>query len=122
VIEGSCHCGAVCFTYPQRPDWLSSCNCSICRRLKPLWAYAKAGEISLRTAANTTTAYVHGDKTLAMHSCKTCGCTTHWIALNGDESARMAVNFRMREPDEIVGIRVRKFDGEDSWEFLDQEQ
>jgi hypothetical protein len=122
VIEGSCHCGAVSFTYPKQPDWLTSCNCSVCRRYNPLWAYAKVSEVSLRAAQDATIAYIHGDKTLAMHSCKTCGCTTHWTGLDSDESARMAVNFRMCEPNEISGIRVRNFDGAETWEFLDQEQ
>ena len=122
MIEGSCHCGAVSFTYRNQPDWLTNCNCSICRRLNPLWAYAKVSEISLRAAENATNAYVHGDRTLAMHSCRTCGCTTHWMGLDSDESSRMAVNFRMCEPGEISSIRVRNFDGADTWEFLDQEQ
>jgi len=121
MIEGSCHCGAVSFTYPKQPDWLTSCNCSVCRRYNPLWAYAKVSEISLRAAEGATIAYIHGDKTLAMHTCKTCGCTTHWIGLDSDESANMAVNFRMCAADEIANIRVRNFDGADTWEFLDPE-
>lgn len=122
MIEGSCHCGAVSFTYPRQPDWLTDCNCSVCRRYSTLWAYASVGEITLLSADDATIAYIHGDRTLAMHSCKTCACTTHWIGLDGDESSRMAVNFRMCDPDVYKDIRVRKFDGADSWEFLDQEQ
>jgi hypothetical protein len=119
VIEGSCHCGAVSFTYPRLPDWLTECNCSVCRRYSTLWAYARVNEITISSADDATVAYIHGDKTLAMHSCKTCGCTTHWIGLDGDESSKMAVNFRMCDPDAFTNIRVRKFDGADTWEFLD---
>lgn len=122
MIEGSCHCGAVSFTYPKQPEWLTSCNCSVCRRYSALWAYAQVSEISLRAAQDATIAYIHGDKTLAMHSCKKCGCTTHWIGLDSDESAKMAVNFRMCSSDLITNIRIRNFDGADTWEFLDQEQ
>jgi len=86
-----------------------------------LWAYARVSEITLSSAADATLAYIHGDKTLAMHSCKTCGCTTHWIGLDQDSSSRMAVNFRMCDPEAYGHIRVRKFDGADTWEFLDQE-
>ena len=121
MIEGSCHCGAVRFTYPRQPDWLTDCNCSVCRRYSTLWAYARVSEITLSSAADATLAYIHGDKTLAMHSCKTCGCTTHWIGLDQDSSSRMAVNFRMCDPEAYGHIRVRKFDGADTWEFLDQE-
>ena len=119
MIEGSCHCGAVKFVYPRRPDYLTDCNCSVCRRYHTLWAYAKKCEISIHAADDATIAYIHGDKTLAMYSCNTCGCTTHWIELGSDESSRMAVNIRMCKPEDIAGIRVRHFDGADTWEYLD---
>ena len=38
MIEASCHCGAVRLEIAQRPERLTSCNCSICRRLGALWA------------------------------------------------------------------------------------
>jgi hypothetical protein len=84
-----------------------------------LWAYAKVSDITIDAAADATIAYVHGDKTLAMHSCKTCGGTTHWVGLDGDKSSKMAVNFRMCDPQTIANIKVRRFDGADTWEFLD---
>jgi len=72
MIEGSCHCGAVSFTYPRQPDWLTACNCSVCRRHNALWAYATVAEISLQSAGDATIGYIHGDKTLEMYFCKTC--------------------------------------------------
>ena len=119
MIEGSCHCGAVSFTYPWQPGWLTDCNCSVCRRYSTLWGYAPVNEITLSFADGATVAYIHGDRTIAIHSCKICGCTTHWIGLDGDETSRMAVNFRMCDPDVFTNIRVRKFDGADTWEFID---
>ena len=119
MINGACHCGAVSFTYPKKPDWLIACNCSLCRRYSTLWAYAKVSEITVRAGDDATIAYVHGAKTLTMYSCKTCGCTTHWIGLNGDETSKMAVNFRMCEPEVLTDIEVKKLDGADTWEFLD---
>jgi hypothetical protein len=76
----------------------------------------------MRAAENATIAYVHGDRTLAMHSCKTCGCTTQWMGLDSNDASRMAVNFRMCDVDDISNIRIRNFDGADTWKFLDQEQ
>ena len=119
TIKGSCHCGAVRFTFPERPETLTACNCSVCRRYATLWAYAPVRDVNLEADDDATIAYVHGDRSLAMHSCKSCGCTTHWISLDGDELSKMAVNFRMCEPDEYADIRIRRFDGADTWEFLD---
>jgi len=119
MIDGSCHCGAVRFSFPQQPEWLTACNCSICRRYSSLWAYAPVGEIALDMGADATTAYVHGDQTLAMHFCKTCGCVTHWIKLESDDASRMGVNFRMCDPEIIANLRIRLLDGADTWKYLD---
>lgn len=117
--RGQCHCGAVSFTYPQAPEYLTCCNCSLCRRLGALWAYDARANIVLEKTADATIRYVQGDKTLETHSCRTCGCTTHWLGIDGDRNSRMAVNFRMCDPDAIASIRVRRFDGADTWKFLD---
>ena len=119
TIEGQCHCGAVRFVYPNVPDKLTSCNCSYCRRSSGLWAYAPRNEISLEYAQDSVVRYIWGDKTLAIISCKICGCTTHWESLEVSETARMGVNMRMADPSAIAGIRVRRFDGADTWTFLD---
>ena len=72
-MNGSCHCGAVTFTFDGRPARLVQCNCSICRRLSPLWAHGPEGRITVYAAPDATIAYVWGDKGLAFHTCKTCG-------------------------------------------------
>jgi hypothetical protein len=120
TIKGSCHCGAVTFEYPGVPEKLTSCNCSLCRRIGGLWAYGAKAEIKLTAPAEAVIKYVWGDKTLATVSCKTCGCTTHWEALDHTPDAhRMAVNMSMADPKDIEGVRIRRFDGADTWQFLD---
>ncbi len=117
TITGACHCGAVAYEYRHTPRWTTSCNCSICRRLGALWIYALIDRI---TVTGPTRAYAYGEKSLAFHSCVTCGCTTHWENLSPEtEDARMAVNLRLAAPDVIAGVRVRHFDGADTWAFLD---
>lgn len=119
MIEGHCHCGAVRWTLAVRPDWLTRCNCAYCRRANGLWAHAERSQITLDYPAGGVVRYVQGDQTLAFISCKTCGCTTHWESLDPAAGTRMAVNANMAEPAAIAGLRVRRFDGADSWEFLD---
>ena len=119
MIEGSCHCGAVRFELARTPEWLTACNCSVCRRLGALWAYGDASEVSLICKPDATSGYVWGDRTLAFHSCRTCGCTTHWQSLQPDRSTRMGVNCRLTDPEVIASLRIRRFDGADSWVFLD---
>ncbi len=118
MIRGSCHCGAVWFELNAAPQWLTRCNCSVCRRSNGLWAYADPDLVVVHHDADATAAYVQGDKTLALHHCRTCGCITHWTPLDL-KVRRMGVNCRMAAPEDIAGIRIRNFDGAETWAFLD---
>ncbi len=121
MSKGSCHCGAVNFDISEQPKWLVDCNCSICRRIGALWAHVSHKNVLIDCAENATIAYVQGDKLLAVHTCKSCGCTTHWETLFPDEHPTMAVNFRMCTIDEQSKYEIRKLDGADSWTYLNQD-
>lgn len=118
-IEGACHCGEVKFSISEQPEWLTSCNCSVCRRYGALWGHVEIESVTIQATEGATIAYTHGDKTLAFHSCRHCGCTTHWESLKPQEFSFMAVNFRMCTEEDIARFRLRHFDGADSWDFLD---
>lgn len=119
MISGTCHCGAVSFQLATTPQWLTRCNCSICRRLGALWAHAEISEITIVCEDEATLRYSWGDHSLAFHTCRTCGCTTHWENLEPDKTSHMAVNCLMADPDEIATFRIRHFDGADTWKYLD---
>jgi hypothetical protein len=117
MIETSCHCGAVKITVDVEaaPEQLTSCNCSICRRLGTLWAYYPPTKV--RVLGDTAT-YCWGDKSLSLHRCVTCGCVTHWVPVD-PAYERMGVNARLMDPALIAGVRVRRIDGAETWEYLD---
>jgi hypothetical protein len=71
-----------------------------------------------KTGKGKTISYMHGDRTLSIHTCCNCGCTTHWENQQS-ELGHMAVNFRMCDPKVFAEYRIRRFDGADSWEFID---
>jgi hypothetical protein len=110
VVKASCHCGAVRFEVAEAPMEIVSCNCSICRRNGALWAYYHPDQVRFDTAPEATVAYIQGDRTLALHHCPTCGCTTHWRSIMPEYTHRMGVNARLFEVD-IGGIPVRHNDG-----------
>ena len=122
-LEGSCHCGAVRWTLTTAPKHLTECTCSICRRVGARWIHAEAEHIALSYEPSAVTRYVQGSRSLAMVSCKACGCTTHWEPEPEqrpvDPSLRMAVNARMADPAELTSYRTRTFDGAETWTFLD---
>jgi len=87
--------------------------------LRALWAHGPEGVIKIIQGKDATLAYVWGDKGLAFHSCKTCGCTTHWQGLEPESPRNMAVNAALSDPQDIAELPLRHFDGADTWQFLD---
>ena len=118
MIEAACHCGAVKLTAPDAPKAVTECNCSICRKLAARWAYYSPSEVGMPKAGSTQP-YVWGDRMLAFHRCKTCGVTTHWQSLDGAQD-RMAINARLMDGIDWPQMRVRQFDGADTWKYLDE--
>jgi hypothetical protein len=118
MLTGSCHCGAVRIEVPRKPRRLTSCNCSICRRHAGLWGYYDRGKVAIVARKEVIARYSSGDKCLWLCRCAHCGCVTHWWPVSRAIS-RMGVNFRNFDPAVIASIRIRRFDGADTWKFLD---
>jgi hypothetical protein len=118
MIEASCHCGALRIEIEASPETVKDCNCSICRKRVALWAYYSPKQVRLIPTAGATRIYMWGDREIEFHACANCGCTTHWAAVDKGVD-RMAVNARLMEPAVLAAARIRKFDGAESWTYLD---
>lgn len=119
MLATTCHCGAIRIEVPRRPQSLTNCNCSICRRYGTLWAYYKADAARIVGGAQATAEYRWGDRRLAFVRCANCGCVTHWKPVRRTPSSRMGVNARNFEPEALGAVRIRRLDGASSWKFLD---
>ncbi|MEO7323210.1 MAG: GFA family protein [Dokdonella sp.] len=117
MIEGSCLCGAVGWTFAGQPDGATACNCTACRRYGVLWAYDHEDE-GIRISGKTR-AYARG-KALEFHFCPACGCLVFWRAKERDAENRLriAVNLRLAQPDAVAAIPIDHFDGLDTFEDL----
>ncbi len=118
MFQASCHCGDIEIKTQNPPKSLTSCNCSICRRIGAEWAYYERGEVEI-SEKKPSIGYSWGDRELIFHSCPSCGCTTHYTAMDGDDSSGMAINTRMAPAEVCSTIPMRHFDGADTWKFLD---
>jgi hypothetical protein len=116
TAEASCHCGSVRLTLPAPPDNLTDCNCSVCRRYGALWAYYSPQDVRILVAAGTDI-YMWGERSIQFHRCKTCGCLTHWAAVD-PKSDRMGVNARLLAPEIVRTLRIRKLDGANTFRYL----
>lgn len=114
-----CHCGAVSVDVPDVPETLTDCNCSLCRRTGALWAYYTLASVRFSGHPDQTEAYLWGDKMLRTVRCKNCGIVTHWEPVDTEAGGRMGVNARNFAPSELENVRVRRFDGANTWQFLD---
>jgi hypothetical protein len=117
--QATCHCGAVQITVPSRPEYLIDCNCTICRRNGALWALYESVSVKLGGHPENTTTYIWGPRTIRTMHCKICGCATHWEPIDSNAGTKFGVNARNFEPQEIAGIRIRKFDGAVTWSYID---
>jgi hypothetical protein len=110
MIEASCHCGAVRFAVATAPADINDCNCSICRRYGTLWAYYQAPQVRFDPQNGPTDVYMWGDRMLEFHRCHTCGCVTHWSAID-PSYMRMGLNAQLMPPEVLAATPVRHTDG-----------
>ncbi|MFZ6847869.1 GFA family protein [Undibacterium sp. RuRC25W] len=120
-LEGSCHCGAVRLMLPSIPETAIACNCSLCRRLGALWARYPFGSVRIEGHPEHTSNYVWGDKTLKTIRCNYCGCVTHWEPIDGELGTSHGINLRNFDLRLQEQVKVRYFDGADTWTFIDTE-
>jgi hypothetical protein len=118
MMEGSCHCGAVRWSFAGVPESATACNCTVCRRYGVLWAYDYEDE-RIRVSGPTRV-YVWGSRTIGFHFCPDCGCVAYWRALAPGEDGRrrIAVNLRLAEPEAVGAIVMDRFDGLESFDDL----
>ncbi len=110
MVTASCHCGAVRLEAATPPVEVTDCNCSICRRYGVLWAYYSPRDVRIERPAGATDSYMWGDRSIAFHRCKTCGCVTYWSAVDAARD-RMGVNARLMDPAVLAAAQVRLLDG-----------
>lgn len=84
-----------------------------------MWAYYAPRQVRFHPPESPTDTDRWGDKTLDLHRCKTWGCVTHGSPIDRTYD-RMGVNARLLDPALLASARVRRFDGADTWTFLDE--
>ena len=75
-----------------------------------LWAYYSPKQVRLIPPDGATSIYMWNDRSLEFHSCKTCGCMTHWAPVDAGVD-RMGINARLMAPEILAAARLRQIDG-----------
>ena len=126
MIRAACHCETVKFEIAAPPTWVLDCNCTLCRRYGALWSYYRGDDqakLLMRPDPAASDTYLWGDRSIAFHRCKTCGCMTHMAAVDLDPPVIFGVNARMMAGLDPSTVVVRQIDNSRSgffWTRSDQ--
>ena len=83
-------------------------------------AYFSSENVKISAVPSSVQKYCWGDEQIAFVRCSKCGCLSHWESLDPKGADRMGVNARLFTNVDIEKIQVRRFDGADTWKFLDK--
>lgn len=118
-MDMHCHCGNLQLSVDQAPETLTTCTCSICNRYGAQWGYYHPSQVSIVENEQAAVPYRWGDGDLDFMHCPRCGCVTHYVMTEKSSEEKVAVNFRMAKLADTRDIPVRRFDGADTWKFLE---
>jgi hypothetical protein len=112
AYSGGCQCGKVRYEVSMDIAEVISCNCSRCRRLGSLLAFAPATSFKLLSGATDLTSYEFNRHMIEHRFCTTCGIQSFAIGRNPKTGAEMAaINVRCLDDVDADAFKVRKVDG-----------
>ncbi|EPX87399.1 hypothetical protein ruthe_00469 [Rubellimicrobium thermophilum DSM 16684] len=89
---GSCQCGAVRFSADLDLDRSVICNCSRCRRMGFVLAFAPIAAFRLESGEDATTEYRFNRGVIAHRFCRVCGVEAYATGQGPDGTPMVAVN------------------------------
>lgn len=112
IREGGCQCGKVRFRVEMEIGEVAACNCSRCRRLGSLFAFASADKFTLLSGEADLTTYNFNRHAIHHKFCSTCGIES--FASGSDPKTRAetaAINVRCIDGIDVSGLTIRNVDG-----------
>ena len=110
TYSGSCHCGAISFTFDGEIDQVVDCNCSYCLRQGRLLTFVGGSAFRVNAAEGALGTYMFNRNVIAHHFCTRCGVATH-SGGPGPNGPMHAVNVRCVEGVDFDALAINKFDG-----------
>ena len=111
TYAGGCQCGAVRYSVEVDLDHTLSCNCSRCRRLGLILAFAPKDAFTLEAGADATTEYRFNKHVIRHLFCTTCGVQPYAEGAMPDGTPVVAVNIRCLDGVDLGALRPRPVDG-----------
>ena len=112
MYSGGCQCGKVRYEVSLDIGAVIACNCSRCRRLGTLLAFAPLADFKLLSGESDLTNYQFNRRLILHKFCSTCGIQSFAIGKNPKSGAEMAaINVRCLDDVDADTFKVRKVDG-----------
>lgn len=108
---GSCQCGAVAYEVDVDISEPVACNCSRCRRLGSLLAFAPRAAFTLVKGAGATTEYLFNKHAIRHHFCATCGIQSYALGTTPDGTEMVAINVNCLDGVDPRTLAFRTVDG-----------
>jgi len=109
---GGCQCGKIRYQVSMDITEVIACNCSRCRRLGSLLAFAPLSQFKLLSGDTDLTSYEFNRHIIHHKFCSTCGIQSFAIRKNPKTGAEMAaINVRCLDDVDADALAVRKVDG-----------
>jgi hypothetical protein len=112
TYSGGCQCGKVRYEVQLDIGEVIACNCSRCRRLGSLLAFAPASQFRLVSGDDDLTSYEFNKHMISHKFCSTCGIQSFALGRNPKTGAEMAaINVRCLDDVDAEALKVRMVDG-----------
>lgn len=111
TYSGGCQCGNVQYEVQLDLAGVIACNCSRCRRLGSLLAFAPEESFTLLKGENAMTDYTFNKHAIHHLFCTTCGIQSFARGTAPDGRKMAAINVRCLDDVDIDALPVQKVDG-----------
>jgi hypothetical protein len=108
---GGCQCGAVRFAVDVDLDRTIACNCSRCRRLGAILAFAPAQKFVLESGEGAMTEYRFNTHAIGHVFCSTCGIQSFSRGTTPDGMDMVAINARCLDHVDVSLLTPTPYDG-----------
>lgn len=108
---GGCQCGAVKYEVEMEIGQVIACNCSRCRRVGSLLAFAPKSAFNLISGEGATTEYQFNKHVIHHLFCSTCGIQSYSHGTGPDGTETVAINVRCLDDVDPDFFQVIKIDG-----------
>jgi hypothetical protein len=109
--SGACQCGAVAFDVTIDLSSTLTCNCSRCRRLGTILAFAPWDAFTLKQGEDATTTYQFNKHVIDHKFCKTCGVQSYSRGVGRDGKPVAAINVRCLDGVDLDALKPKHWDG-----------